>query len=217
MCRRERHSCPAPRSLPLRGARPCHSGKPSSLASEPSEPVGSEPVTTAAPCVVPVGGAQPCWTDPCPGPRAPLTELRPHWGSAAGPAAPGPVARTWQGAQSRPSPREQAPQPTSGHPSQHTDLPAPPLQATRSGPAAACFPMPTCCPESQGLPLHHSLCGLYPENVSQKHQDTRPSRQPSPQPLPSTAQKRRATGSFSLGLQPWSSGEPQRQTAPAAR
>lgn len=89
-----------------------------------------------------------------------------------------------------------------------------PLQATHSGPAAGfCSLMPTCCPIQGASPTPQSL-DLCPENVSQKHQDTRPSRQPPPQPLPSTAQKRRATGSFSLGLQPWSSGEPQRQTSP---
>ena len=72
---------------------------------------------------------------------------------------------------------------------------------------ACLLPHPGASPTPQSLDLS-------PENVSQKHQDARPSRQPPPQPLPTTAQERGAAGSFSLGLQPWSSWEPQRQTSP---
>lgn len=87
-------------------------------------------------------------------------------------------------------------------------------QDTRSGPAAgSCSLTPTCCAIQGASPTPQSL-DLCPENISQKHKDTRPSHQPPPQPLPSTAQKRRATSNFSLGPQPWSSGEPQRQTSP---
>lgn len=90
-------------------------------------------------------------------------------------SSPGPVAVcTWQGCTKPALSREQAPQPTSGHPSCSTDLPAtpykPPAQDLLRGSLALL--MPTCCP-IQGLP-HTTVSRPCPENVSQKHQDTRP-------------------------------------------
>ena len=154
----------------------------------------------------------PSW---CP---APTATLRPQWGSAAAPGSP-----------SRPCGHSHlaglhkaCPLPGAG-PSAHFRSPATRRRAAWTSPRPPqAPPLRTHCgvllsharlpPHPGASPTPQSLA-LSPENVSQKHQDVRPSRQPPPHPLPSTAQERGAAGSLSLGLQPWSSWEPQRQTS----
>lgn len=228
----------APPTCALGVARPCARRRQCGDVSGPPRPPphsaplrvpGPEPLREAVP-PGPRGRSRSLQPPPLCRP-AERTQVRAHGPShrAEAPAGlcgspparpPGPVAPSARRGRTKPArSREPAPWPTSGHfrslpvtPRAAQTSPRPP-RAPRSGPAAVLLSHARLLPHPGGFPCTKCL-DLSPENVSQKHQDARPSRQPPPQPPPSAARERRATGSFSLGLQPWSSWEPQRQTSP---